>query len=245
MTRLSAALPNDPVYAEGGPVSETVSNRIERAIRRDIVNGVFAPGDRLRASDLGSRYGVSHIPVREALRQLEGDRLVVIESHKGAVLRKVDRKFVTDIHDTRQAIERMLVRRATMNATAADLAALDRLATEYEAAASTREQKRMVQANRSFHQAIAQFADNPEAAGFLDRGWELVIGLSNRYGRGAGRVQTIIDQHRRLVHAIASRDEATAMAVIEEHCETARDDLLQQMTLLKDTSFRRGMPAAT
>jgi DNA-binding GntR family transcriptional regulator len=227
--------PDDPQ----SDVSSTMAARIGRAIRRDILNGTISPGDRLRAVELSLRYGSSHIPVREALRQLEADRLVEIDPHKGAILRRVDRKFVVDVHDTREAIERLLVRKCTENAGPAEWAELDRLESTYEDAASAGDLNGMVTANRQFHRYIADVADNAEAAQILNRGWELVISLTNRYGRGPDRVAEIIDQHRRLIAAIRSGDVSLAMRVVEEHCESAKEDLLRQMILEEND---RGVP---
>lgn len=210
-------------------VNGTMSARIERAIRQDIISGALAPGARLRVAELSNRYGVSHIPVREALRQLEGDRLVVIESHKGAVLRGVSRKFVSDMHDMRGALEALLVRNAATNATDEQIGELRRHALDYENAAAVGDPARMIEANLRFHRFIAAIADNPEAARIMDQGWELVISIRNRYGFGEKRVTAIIDQHRRLVDAIARHDPALAMAVAQEHCDSAKDDLLAQM----------------
>ncbi|WP_162530440.1 GntR family transcriptional regulator [Rhodovastum atsumiense] len=207
----------------------TMSTRIEQAIRRDILSGAIRPGERLRVAELSARYGVSHIPVRDALRQLEGDRLVIIESHKGAVLRGVSRKFVTDMHDTRAAIETLLVRNATLKATEAELDTLEQLALAYETAAAVQAMERMVEANLRFHRCIARIADNPEAADILDRGWELVIGIRNRFGFGENRVADIIRQHRAMVQAIRARDPVLAVQMAQEHCDSARDDLLARM----------------
>ncbi len=228
--------------ASTNDISLTLATRIERAVRLAIIDGAIAPGDRLRTAALSARYGTSHIPVREALRQLEGDRLVIIESHKGAVVRQVDRKFVIDLHDTREAIEALLVRNATVNATPAEVAELGWLADAYEAAAALRDQTLMVQANRRLHRFIAKVADNAEAAQILDRGWELVIGLANRFGRGPTRIATIIDEHRRLVQAIAARDAARAVAVAHEHCVSAKEDLLRQMDQAHTDSRAPGTP---
>jgi DNA-binding GntR family transcriptional regulator len=216
-------------FASSGDVASTMSARIERAIRKDILSGALAPGERLRVAELSARYGVSHIPVRDALRQLEGDRLVIIESHKGAVLRGVSRKFVADMHDTREAIETLLVRNATLKATAADLARLEQLAQDYETAASRREAPSMVEANLRFHRFIAQVGDNPEAANILDRGWELVIAIRNRFGFGENRIAEIIRQHRGLVAAIRNGDAAKAVEAAQAHCESAKTDLLSRM----------------
>jgi DNA-binding GntR family transcriptional regulator len=217
--------------ADAVEMSDTMAKRVERAIRQDILRGVIAPGSRLRVAELSTRYGVSHIPVREALRQLEGDRLVIIESHKGAILRGVSPKFVANMHDTREAIETLLVRKAAENITDAEAEHLERLALRYEEAAAVKDSAGMVVANQQLHRFIAQIADNPEAAEILDRGWELVISIRNRYGFGANRVADIIDQHRRLVASIKAHDSKLAVAVAQEHCESAKFDLLERMRL--------------
>nr|WP_237182398.1 GntR family transcriptional regulator [Roseomonas marmotae] len=206
-----------------------MSARIERAIRKDILSGALLPGERLRVADLSTRYGVSHIPVRDALRQLEGDRLVIIESHKGAVLRSVSRKFVADMHDTRAAIEALLVHNAAINAREPQLRELDRLAHAYEAAAARRAAPDMVEANLRFHRFMARIADNPEAASILDRGWELVIAIRNRFGFAEAQIAEIIRQHRELVAAIRARNPALAASLVQKHCHAAKENLLASM----------------
>lgn len=208
---------------------ETMSARVERAIRRDIVSGIIAPGARLRVAELSTRYGVSHIPVREALRQLEGDRLVVIDPHKGAILRGVTPKFVRDMHDTRAALEALLVHNTTERITAEGGDELARLAGAYETAAAGGNAAAMVEANLTLHRRIAVMADNPVAADIMEQGWELVVSIRQRYGFGPSRIAAIIDQHRRLVEAIRSGDADAAAAAAMEHCLDARDDLLARM----------------
>ena len=208
---------------------ETMTARVERAIRRDIVAGLIAPGERLRVADLSARYGVSHIPVREALRQLEGDRLVVIDPHKGAILRGVTPKFVRDMHDTRAALETLLVRNAAERITPVGADELDRLAAAYEQAAAGGQAVAMVEANLTLHRRIAVLADNPVAADIMEQGWELVVSIRQRYGFGPSRIAAIIEQHRRLVDAIRSGDAVLASSVALEHCLDARDDLLARM----------------
>lgn len=208
---------------------ETMSARVERAIRRDIVSGILAPGDRLRVAELSTRYGVSHIPVREALRQLEGDRLVVIDPHKGAILRGVTPKFVRDMHDTRAALEALLVRNAAACITAEGAEELARLADAYETAAAGGKAAAMVEANLTLHRRIAILADNPVAADIMEQGWELVVSIRQRYGFGPSRVAAIIDQHRRLVRTIGAGEADEAVKIAMEHCLDARDDLLARM----------------
>lgn len=208
---------------------ETMATRVERAIKREILDGLLFPGDRLRVAELSTRYGVSHIPVREALRQLEGDRLVVIDPHRGAVLREVTPKFVRDMHDTRAALELLLVRQATENVTETAAARLNELALAYEAAAMRKDPAAMVMGNIALHRAIAMLADNLVAADIMEQGWELVVSIRRRYGFGPSRVATIIEQHRALVAAISAGEATNAVEIAMRHCCDARDDLLMRM----------------
>ncbi|MEW9613336.1 GntR family transcriptional regulator [Shinella sp. S4-D37] len=215
--------------SNASPLSGTIAERLLTAIRRDIVLGNLSPGSRLRVDELSKRYGTSHIPVREALLQLAGERLVTLEPHRGAVLRPVTAKFVADIHDTRAAIESMLVRRATVNISDAQLDHLAELTRRHEQAAAAGVDERMSEANKQFHSFIAEVADNPEASYILDQGWDLVINLRNRFGLSEARIAEIVRQHWRIVEAVRSRDADLAARVVQEHCESARDDLLARM----------------
>ncbi|WP_343314916.1 GntR family transcriptional regulator [Brucella sp. BE17] len=215
--------------SSANPLSGTIAERLLAAIRRDIVLGNLSPGSRLRVDELSKRYGTSHIPVREALLQLSGERLVTLEPHRGAVLRPVTAKFVADIHDTRAAIESMLVRRATLNISDAQLDHLADLALRHEQAAAAGVDERMSEANKQFHSFIAEVADNPEASYILDQGWDLVINLRSRFGLSKARISEIVCQHRRIVEAVRSRDIDLAGRVVQEHCVSARDDLLARM----------------
>jgi len=210
-------------------VADTIVDRVKRSIREDILAGRIAPGDRLRIAELSARYGVSSIPIREALRRLEGDRLVVIESHRGAVIRAVDRKTVSDMYDVRSAIEALTVRNAAVRATPADIQRLEEHAEAYEKAATESDQLGMLAANQKLHGLIGALSGNPEAARYFEQGWELIIGIRNRFGFGTTRVAAVLGEHRRLIEAIARGDQVLAVHIAHEHSEGAKQDLLRRM----------------
>src|SRR5688572_3131585 len=84
---------------------------VRQQIVDDIVAGVLPFGSRVTIDSLAERYGSSHMPVREALRELHGEGLVLIERNRGARIRTVDRDFADCMFDTRGALEIMLTRR--------------------------------------------------------------------------------------------------------------------------------------
>ena len=207
----------------------TAAAMVVEALRRDIVGGRFRPGARLKIQDLAARYAVSMMPVREALRHLDGERLVQLDAHRGATVRPVTVAFVRDLYGVRDALEGLLIERCAAVATDADVAAIAALATAWETAADRGDPHRLMEANRRFHEKINLVGDNAEALHLLSSGWPLILALRLRIGFGARRLDQIRAQHRALVDAIAARDPATARRVSAEHCASARDDLIAQL----------------
>ena len=94
--------------------ADTVTDVIADHMRNDIFNGVLVLGERITIASLAKRYGVSHLPVREALRMIEGHRLVHILPRRGALVRSVDTKMVTNIYDCRVALDALVAANASL-----------------------------------------------------------------------------------------------------------------------------------
>ncbi|MEP7085289.1 MAG: GntR family transcriptional regulator, partial [Betaproteobacteria bacterium] len=170
-------------------------NDIHNQLRNDIVSGDLAFGSRLIIEDLATRYGVSHMPIREALRILHGEGLVVIEPNRGARVRPIYRGFIEDIFDVRCAIETMLARRAAARRTDAHLQRLREAAGKLEAMVATGDHDSVPMANREFHAVINDAAGNPGALPIVDSHWLLLAALLKRYGHGEERFQRVIEEH--------------------------------------------------
>jgi DNA-binding GntR family transcriptional regulator len=215
--------------AEVVPLSATTATRVAADLRRRILSGELAPGQRLKIDELAQLCNVSHMPVREALHELEGEGVLDVLPHRGATIRGVDERFVHNFYDVRGAIEGMLTGRCAERIDAAALATLKALAHAVEAAAARRDAEGIVAANRRFHDAINAAADNPEAVRMLAQGRVLADALRLRFGYGTGRTQVIVAEHAALLRAIARRDAARAAELARGHCLLARDDLLARM----------------
>jgi DNA-binding GntR family transcriptional regulator len=202
---------------------------LRERIRRDIVAGVFPFGARLRIHELAARYGVSPMPVREALRELRGSGLVVIERHHGARVRAVDAAYVENVFDVRSAIETMLARRAAERRTAAQLAQLQAIEARLEAHVAAGDAPAVLAANRDFHDVLNAAADNPEALHVAGEHWLMLEALWRRFGYREARFAGVIGDHRHLIAALAARDPDVAAAIMSAHVAKARQDLLQQM----------------
>ena len=183
---------------------------------------------RLRIEDLALRYGVSHMPVREALRVLHGEGLVVIEPNRGARVRPLDRGFIEDIFDVRCAIETMLARRAAERRTPAHVAQLRCAAERLEAHVEAGDFPKVPLANREFHTAINDAAGNPGALPIVDSHWLLLSALLKRYGYGDERFPRVIEEHQHLIYAIERQDAHSAALLMGAHIEKAKNNLLRR-----------------
>ena len=90
---------------------QTVTGSVAEELRRRIVSGEYAGGEPIRQEALASELGVSRIPIREALLQLEAEGLVVIHTHKGAVVASLTPEDAVDLFEARLALDRSYSRR--------------------------------------------------------------------------------------------------------------------------------------
>jgi DNA-binding GntR family transcriptional regulator len=110
-----------------------------------------------------------------------------------------------------------------------DIQQLEAHALAYEKAAAAGDQAGMLAANQELHGLIGALSGNPEAARYIEQGWELIIGIRNRFGFGTTRVAAVLGEHRRLIEAIARGDQVLAVHIAQEHSEGAKQDLLRRM----------------
>jgi DNA-binding GntR family transcriptional regulator len=209
--------------------SKTASIAICDRVRDDIVSGTLPFGSRLTLDRLASRYATGHMPVREALRQLQGEGLVVQLPNRGARVRAVDADFVRNIFDLRIAIEAMLARRAAERMRPEDVAELEAVQRGYETCVATKDFAGALAANRTFHRIIGEAAGNPEAQQILDRHWRLIAALWNVYGYGEERAAGVISDHHQMIRAFAARDAEVAACLAMAHAAKAKQDLIARM----------------
>ena len=207
----------------------TRNSDIQERLRDDIISGHLKFGERLRIDSLAARYGVSHMPVREALRVLNGEGLIVVENHRGARVRPIHPGFVEDLFDIRSAMETMLARRAAERRTQAHIEQLKAAEARLESLVEAGRIAEIPPVNREFHVIINDAAGNPGAMQMVDGQWLLVAALWQRYGNPEERFHGVVEDHRQLIRAIERRDATAAAALMGAHIEKAKQDLLERM----------------
>lgn len=215
-----------------GPLSEFGGTTVRQAcarIREAIVRGELAPGQRLKVAELQSRFGYSVMPVREALRMLEGEGLVEVEPHRGATVRKVDRKFVQDIYELRAHMEQYAVRAAIGKMTLAKTESLVAICNLGRQALENGDHVTFLDRDRQLHRRIYEVAENREALRVQTSTWELVAALRLRYGYREGRVDTLLREHELLVEALGNLDVAEAQRISYMHHIATMQEILEHL----------------
>ncbi|MBN9067424.1 MAG: GntR family transcriptional regulator [Rhizobiales bacterium] len=202
---------------------------VPEQIRHEIVAGILPFGGRVTIDELASRYGVSHMPVREALRELRGEGLVIIEPNRGARIRPIDQKFVANLFETRSALEIMLSRRAADRFKPEEANGLERIEDELESEIARCNWDAVLVSNRRFHQLVNRVADNPDALALVDRHWLLIAALWQRYGYGPERFAGVASDHRYLIKCFRNNDAEGAAVLMGAHVLKARQELLERM----------------
>lgn len=216
----------------------TLSITIRDRVRDDIVAGALPFGSRLTLGLLARRYSVGHMPVREALRQLEGEGLVVLAPNRCARVRAVDLDFVRNMFDLRIAIEAMLTRRAAERIENAHIARLESIQDDFEARARKRDFAGLLTLNRAFHNVITEAANNSEAANVVERHWGLIAALWNLYGYGEQRVAGVIADHRLMIDALSAHDADVAACLAMAHAAKAKQALIARMLARRPMTTR-------
>lgn len=194
-------------------------------LRQAILDGDYAFGSRLKIDDIARRFGTSHMPVRKALLQLAGDRLVIMERNRGASVRAIDADAVRNIYDVVVPLEALLTRRAAEKMTRATQAALVEIEQAFEAAAASGDDEAVARLNREFHQVINRQAANPDASAIVDRYQEMLRAFRKIFGADPLRLPGVIADHRALLACFAAGDPDGAAAIASGHAAKARSDL--------------------
>lgn len=211
------------------PLSTPAYARLRERLRDDILSGHWPAGEHRTLARLAERHGVSLSPVREALLSLEGEGLVEIRQHRGAVVPVLDAKLFSDLYDLRAALQSLLARRAAERASEVAIEAIARHEAAYAAAARHGDAAAALAANEAFHDTIDAAADNPQAQALLRARSAFVNAVRLRLGFGAGRMRDAAAQHRDLLAAIAARDPEAAAAAAFAHAMAAKRDLIAQL----------------
>ena len=211
-------------------------------VRAAIVENRYPPGQRLVEQRIAEELGLSRTPVREALRRLEAEGLVVSERNRGAMVRTLSATEVVDLYGLRIRLESYAVEVATERATEAELGELVAAADAFSEIrrsvdVDSLEGVRLLhEANRRFHDTIITAARHRRLATMLARTVDIPLVFQAFRSFGPAEIERSDTFHRLIAEAMARRDAGRGAALMAEHIAQGRDAVLDAMAVAEEAT---------
>jgi DNA-binding GntR family transcriptional regulator len=221
MTRTAIKVGSAPGGAAGGHL--TKQQFVYATLRESILRCELAPGTRLVIDDLARQFRVSIIPVREALRLLQSEGLVVSIAHVGATVAPISHASVVEVFTLLEGLEIVAGRAAGRRAGEADVAALKALVAEMDRALEMGSPQKWAEINTRFHMAICRLADMPILFDMMQRAVDYWDRVRRYYFKDVliHRTRLAQTEHHAMVAHIDARDFAALEQTIREHNQGA------------------------
>lgn len=200
------------------------------ALREAIIAGRLEPGQRLLENQLAEELGVSRTPVREAIRKLELEGFVVMVPRRGAYVASISLKDVTDVFEIRGALEGLAAQLAAERATDEEIEHMERHLVEIGRSVEQRDVVKLVELDTGFHELLYVASRNQRLGQILNLLREQIQRFRTQTLAHPERMKVALEEHRRIVEALAMRDPELARRLAEEHIESAQSSLMSLMS---------------
>jgi DNA-binding GntR family transcriptional regulator len=192
-------------------------DNVTARLRRALLSGDIKPGEPIRVAQLEKRFGVSHIPIREAVRRLEAEGLIVAEPQRAAVAAAVDLDDLGGLYDIRRIIECEVIRRSVASMTDEQVENVRTALAGLEAVTPNNDSAEFWDLHMEFHRTLLE----PGATAWIERVLSQVWLASQRYVRlfVSATIDDAMRDHRELLAACEARDDELAEQILRRHLD--------------------------
>lgn len=209
------------------PLRDVVFNTLRQAILR----GELKPGERLMEIQLANKLGVSRTPIREAIRKLELEGLVLMIPRRGAEVAEITEKSLRDVLEVRRALEELAVRLACLRMKPEDLEELKLAASEFEGVLGDEDITVVAEADVAFHDVIYLATENERLISLLNNFREQMYRYRVEYLKKKEFHKKLLKEHEEIIRAIENGECDRATEVMSQHIEN-------QVEVVSDTLRR-------
>ena len=197
------------------PLRDVVFNTLRQAI----LKGELEPGERLMEIQLADRLGVSRTPIREAIRKLELEGLVLMIPRKGAEVAKISEKSLRDVLEVRRSLDELAIELAIERMTDDDIAALEAAQEQFREAVAGSDAMTIAQCDENYHDIIYNATGNSRLVQILNNLREQMYRYRLEYIKDADKRQILVLEHDQILKAVKGRHVAEAKTAIREHID--------------------------
>lgn len=197
-------------------------------LKIQILTGKIAPGTRMMEVELAEDLGVSRTPVREAIRKLEKEALVVIEPRRGAYVSDVSVKEMVDTLVVREDLEALAASLTAKRITKEELEGLEKKVTDYSEAIASGDMEQIIRADESFHHKIVALSGNKALIQLFSSVQELSLRFRYLYYEDFTRYENMPVEHKEILEAIKTGDGDAARIVSDNHVKKLKEFVVNE-----------------
>lgn len=205
------------------PLRDVVFNTLREAI----LKGDFTPGERLMEKQLAERLGVSRTPIREAIRKLELEGLVIMVPRKGAEVASITGKDISDVLEVRATLEALAVKLACKKMSDQDLNELMAVNNEFRKAAQEKNVKEIIEKDVEFHDIIFHSSNNDKLIQIINNLREQIYRFRVEYIYKMKSYDNLVKEHDEIVSAMMERKGKEASTIALKHIENQERSVLE------------------
>lgn len=202
----------------------SIADQVFEILEKDILTGVYARGEILTETKLSEKLGVSRTPIREALRRLEQERLVVGTS-RGMRVVGLDMRDIEDIYEIRSRVEGLAARRAADRAKPEQLDELKRILDMQEFFTIKEDSDSIIDADNQFHDMLYRLSGSLVLYDTLSPLHRKIVRYRKVSVRHGGRAKESYAEHKAIYEAIAAHDPDKAEELLLRHTVNARNSI--------------------
>lgn len=204
-----------------------------KTLRQGILTGELKPGERLMEIHLANRLGVSRTPIREAIRKLELEGLVIMIPRRGAEVAQITEKNLQDVLEVRRELDAFAARLACQRMNEEQMGELKEAAEAFERAVETKDATIIAKADVAFHDIILKSTENDRLIQLVNNLAEQVYRYRFEYVKDKTSHNRLIQEHRNICESIVNRDEKAAAAAVGIHVDNQEKSIREQLHFMK------------
>ncbi len=212
------------------PLRDIVFNTLRQAI----LKGELAPGERLMEVSLAQKLGVSRTPVREAIRKLELEGLVLMIPRRGAEVARISEKSLRDVLEVRRGLEDLAVELACARITESQIVELKKANVNFENSLTSNDVTAIAEADERFHEIIYRATGNDKLVQVISNIKEQMYRYRLEYIKDSAKRQALVGEHKEIVAALERRNLLEAKERMRRHIEN------QEITVINNIKGSSG-----
>lgn len=200
-----------------------------KTLRQAILAGELKPGERLMEIHLANHLGVSRTPIREAIRMLELEGLVMMVPRKGAEVSRISKQDISDVLEVRSSLDALAVRLACERITSEELQKLEKAFRTFKQSVRLGDLSKVADADVEFHNIITHASKNKRLVQMVNHIAERIYRYRIEYIKDTGTHAQLIEEHEAILNCVKAGDEGAAEQAILNHIRNQEQSIINQL----------------